>query len=322
MPRKVKVTLPDGKQVECDPGTTILEILGSGMEPGEPLVSLVDGEVAELTKMIHYDVNITPITIRNPLGVRAYMRSLSFVLIRAVKDIFPEAKVTIEHSLGKGIYGEIHYSRKINAQDIEIIKKRMRKIVNNNEKIEKIKVKREEAIKIFAAYGMADKLRLLKHIKLPYINLYKCGHLYDYFYGSMVPSTGYLQIFDLFFYDPGFILLYPHVEEPFKLPTFKDLPKLARVFKEAEEWAAIMDVSDVGGLNDKVESGEIRDIILVNEALHEKKIANIADKIYARKDELKIVLIAGPSSSGKTTFAERLAIQLRVLGLKPYPLPL
>jgi len=322
MTRKIKVRLPNGKQKECDLGTTILAILGSSKAAGEPLVALVDGEVAELTKMLHYDVTLTPVTIKSPLGVSTYLRSLSFLLIKAVEDIFPGAKVTIEHSLSKGIYGEIHYTRKINAQDIVMIKERMQAIVAADEKIEKIKVKREEVIRIFADYGMTDKLRLLKYIKLSYINLYKCGHLYDYFYGPMVPSTGYLKIFDLRFYKPGFILMYPHAEDPFTIPPFKDLPKLARVFKEAEEWAGILDVGDVGGLNDKVESGEINDIILVNEGLHEKKIANIADKIYESKDKLKIVLIAGPSSSGKTTFSKRLAIQLRVLGLKPCPVSL
>jgi uridine kinase len=167
-----------------------------------------------------------------------------------------------------------------------------------------------------------DKLRLLKYINLPRINLYRCGDLYDYFYGPMVPSMGYLKVFDLLYYDPGFILMYPQAGDPFHIPPFHDLPKLARIFKEAEEWANILDVGDVGALNDKVVSGEINEIILVNEGLHEKKIANIADMIYAGKDKIKIVLIAGPSSSGKTTFARRLSIQLRVLGLKPYPLSL
>jgi uridine kinase len=138
----------------------------------------------------------------------------------------------------------------------------------------------------------------------------------------MVPSMGYLKVFDLLYYDPGFILMYPQAGDPFHIPPFHDLPKLARIFKEAEEWANILDVGDVGALNDKVVSGEINEIILVNEGLHEKKIANIADMIYAGKDKIKIVLIAGPSSSGKTTFARRLSIQLRVLGLKPYPLSL
>lgn len=322
MAGKINIILPEGKAVECNIGSTILDILNTGMNPGEPIIAIVDGEVEELNKRIHYNVKISPITVKNPLGVRTYMRSITFLLIKAVEDVFPGAKVTIEHSLNKGLYGEIHYSRKINGEDIITIKERMKKLVEENEKFEKIKVKKEEALRIFSDYNMDDKLRLLKYINLPYINLYKCGYLYDYFYGSMVPSTGYLKVFDIMFYDPGFILMYPNEENPFEIPKFKDLPKLAKVFKETEDWSRIMDVADVGALNDKVSTREIEDIILIAEGLHEKKIASIADKIYKDRDKIKVVLIAGPSSSGKTTFSKRLSIQLRVLGLKPYAISL
>ncbi|QCX34617.1 nucleoside kinase [Caloramator sp. E03] len=322
MDGKIRVTMPGGIVKECTIGSTILEALGSSKEIGEPLVALVDGEVAELSKRLHYDVTLTPIDITNPLGHRTYIRSLTFLLIRAVEDVFKGARVTIEHSLSKGLYGEIHYTRKINEKDIEIIKEKMHEIVEKDEPIEKIKVKKEEAIRIFKDYGMDDKLRLLKYINLPYINLYKCGYLYDYFYGTMVPSTGYLKVFDLIYYSSGFILLYPSQKNPKIVSEFKDLPKLAKIFKETEDWARIHGVYDVGLLNEKVESDEFKDIVLVAEALHEKKIANIADKIYENRDRIKIVLIAGPSSSGKTTFAKRLAIQLKVLGMKPYPISL
>lgn len=322
MGKKIKVRFPNGKEKEYVAGTTILEILGTGKEPGEPLLALVNGEEAELTERLHEDAVLVPITLKDHQGVAAYLRGLSFLLIKAVKDIFPGAMVTIEHSLGKGIYGEIHYTRKIMERDIALIKERMQQIVASDEKIERIEVKKEEAVRIFTQQGMTDKLRLLKYINLFRINLYRCGDLYDYFYGPMVPSMGYLKVFDLLYYNPGFILMYPQAEDPFHIPPFHELPKLARIFKEAEEWANILDVGDVGALNDKVVSGEINEIILVNEGLHEKKIANIADMIHAGKDKIKIVLIAGPSSSGKTTFARRLSIQLRVLGLKPYPLSL
>ncbi len=322
MAGKISITFPEGKAVECNIGSTILEILNTGMNPGEPVIAIVDGEVEELNKRIHYNVKISPITVKNPLGVRTYMRSITFLLIKAVEDIFPGAKVTIEHSLNKGLYGEIHYSRKINGEDIKTIKKRMEKLVKEDEKFEKIKVKKEEALRIFSDYKMDDKLRLLKYIDLPYINLYKCGYLYDYFYGSMVPSTGYLKVFDITFYDPGFILRYPNEENPFEIPEFKDMPKLAKVFKETEDWSRILDVLDVGALNDKVSTREIEEIVLIAEGLHEKKIASIADKIYEDRDKIKVVLIAGPSSSGKTTFSKRLSIQLRVLGLKPYAISL
>lgn len=322
MAGKINITLTDNRIVECNIGSTILEILNTGMNPGEPVIAIVDGEIEELNKRIHYDVKISPITTRNPLGVRTYIRSITFLLIKAVEDVFPGARVTIEHSLNKGLYGEIHYSRKINYEDIKVIKNRMENIALENEKIEKIKVKKEEAIRIFSDYKMDDKLRLLKYIDLLYINLYKCGYLYDYFYGSMVPSTGYLKVFDIMFYDPGFILMYPNEENPFEVQRFRDLPKLARVFKETEDWARILDVADVGALNDKASTVEIEDIILIAEGLHEKKIASIADKIYEEKDKIKVVLIAGPSSSGKTTFSKRLSIQLRVLGMKPYAISL
>jgi uridine kinase len=322
MSRKVKATLPNNEVREFEVGSTILEILGGSKEIGSPLIAIVDGEVAELSKRIHYDVDIIPVTIKSQLGDRTYIRSLTFLLIIAVKEVLTGARVTIEHSLSKGLYGEIHYEREITEEDIEKIKEKMIEIVNRDDKIEKIKVRKEEAVRIFKDYGMNDKLRLLKHIDLPYINLYKCGHLYDYFYGPMVPSMGYLKVFDLKYYKPGFILMYPNEEHPFEVSPFKDLPKLRKVFKETEEWAKILDVADVGALNDKVDSGEMKDIILVAEGLHEKKIAHIADKIYDNKDKIKIVLIAGPSSSGKTTFSKRLSIQLKVLGLKPYAISL
>jgi uridine kinase len=322
MSGKIKVNFGSGEVKEVDVGSTIAQILGTSKAIGEPLCAIVDGEIAELTRMIHYDINISPITIESPLGERTYMRSATFLLIKAVDDVFPGARVTIEHALDKGLYGEIHYTRDITIEDISLIKQRMCEIVHENIVIEKIKIKKEEATRIFESYGMCDKLRLLRYLDIPYINLYKCGHLYDYFYGTMVPSMGYISLFDLQFYNPGFILLYPHLNDHRSLPEFKDLPKLAKVFKETENWARILDVADVGSLNEKVVSGEIDNLVLVAEGLHEKKIANIADKIYVNKDTIKVVLIAGPSSSGKTTFSKRLSIQLRVLGLRPYAISL
>jgi uridine kinase len=322
MSRKIKVNLPNNEIRECEIGSNILEILGSGKEIGEPLIAIVDGEVAELSKMMHYDVDVVPINFNNSIGYRTYLRSLTFLLIKAVKELYPGARVTIEHSLSKGLCGEIHYTREINEEDIEAIKKKMFEIATRDEKIEKIKMRKEEVLRIFKDYGMKDKLRLLKHIDLSHINLYKCGHFYDYFYGPMVPSMGYLKIFDLKFYNPGFILMLPTMNDPTSIPGFKDMSKLRKVFKETEDWAKILDVADVGALNDKVDTGEFKEIVLVAEGLHEKKIANIADKIYENKDKIKIVLIAGPSSSGKTTFSKRLSIQLRVLGLKPHAISL
>lgn len=322
MSGKIKVTFGTGEIKEYPIGSTIAEILGTGKNINEPVCAIVDNEVAELARRIHYDISLSPLTIESHLGERTYIRSVIFLLILAVDELFPGARVTFEHAINKGLYGEIHYTRDITTEDIINIKKRMEQLVIDDIPIEKIKIKKEEAIKIFESYGMLDKLRLMNYIDLPYINVYKCGHLYDYFYGAMVPSTGYITLYDLQFYNPGFILLYPHCNDGMTLPEFKDLPKLAKVFKETENWARILDVADVGSLNNKVVSGQIDNLVLVAEGLHEKKIANIADKIYEHKDKLKMVLIAGPSSSGKTTFSKRLSIQLQVLGLRPYAISL
>lgn len=317
MERTVKVALSDGKSYEGEVGSRLIDIIKTGKEAGDPVIAKQGNEIIELSKQIHYNVSLELLNAKSPIGHRTYLRGLTFLLIKAVDEIYPSARVVIEHSLNNSIYGEIHFSRELNEQDIAAIKGKMIEIVQKDMEIEKIKISKEEALKIFESYEMSDKLRLLKYIDIPYINLYRCGDLYDYFYGPMVPSTGYLKLFDLKYYKPGFILMYPHEDDIYNIEPFKDLPKLARVFKETEDWAKILDVADVGALNAAVKSEDINELILVAEGLHEKKIANIADKIYENKEKIKIVLIAGPSSSGKTTFSKRLAVQLRVLGLKP-----
>lgn len=323
MGNTIRVSVDGNYKGDYEPGLSISQLLGpSNKEMGAPLVALVDGKPEELTSLIYKDCNIVPIDIRDPFGARVYARSLIFVLVRAVSELFPGARVTIEHALGKGLYGEIHHHNELSQQDIDNIKNRMREIIESDDVIEKHIFSKDEAAMIFASQGMKGKLRLLNYLTDEKIYLYKCGDAYDYFYGFMLPSTGYLKLFDLILYQPGFILRYPDQDSPFKIPEFKPLPKLSKVFREAEEWARILDVVDIGSLNEKVDNGEIKDFILVAEALHEKKIANIADKIYENKDRIKIVLIAGPSSSGKTTFSKRLSVQLRVLGLKPQPISL
>ncbi len=246
---------------------------------------------------------------------------MQFIFIKAVLDLYPESTVVIEHSLGKGLYGEIHKKLSLNENDILKIKNKMNEIINKDIKIKKISVKKERAIEIFKEYKMKDKVRLLSHIPHEEVKLYELDGRYDYFYGPMAYSTGAIKNFDIMYYDPGFILRYPREKDPFNIPEFVEYKKLTKIFRETEKWAKILDVGDVGALNDKVVYGEIKDIIRVSEALHEKKIANIADMIYD-KENIKMVLISGPSSSGKTTFANRLGIQLRVNALIPVPISL
>ncbi len=281
----------------------------------------LNGRCHELTSKISEEGNIELVRIDNNLAMAAYGRTLQFVFIKAALELFPKAIITIEHSISKGIFGEIHKDKALDTEDIIKIKNKMKDIINKNIKIEKVKVLREDAIKIFESYDMKDKVKLLKHLKTSYVNLYKLEDRYDYFYGSMGYSTGILKYFDVIYYEPGFILRSPVSSNPTEIPPFIENKKLFNIFYETDQWLNILDVADVGSLNDKVESEELGDLIRVSEALHEKKIANIADMINDRK-EVKIILVAGPSSSGKTTFSRRLAIQLRVNGLMPIPISL
>lgn len=316
---KLPVVFVDGKSLEVEPGTTLLEI--SKMIPKEgasPVIAAqVDNKLEELTYQINKPVKIKFLDLTTEIGTRIYERSLSFVFIRAVREILPHCTaVTVEHSLSKGLYCEVK-GNPLTTESVKKIENRMREIIEKDEPIQKIRMSKEEALKIFQEDGQEDKVKLLQYIDKEEVFVYKCGWLYDYFYGQLVPSTGFLKIFTLKFHLPGVIIQYPLADNPLKVPEFIPQPKLANIFYEAERWAEIMEVDTVSALNEFVRNGKIPELIRVAEALHEKKIAHIADMILEHKERGNVILIAGPSSSGKTTFAQRLMIQLMVNGLKP-----
>ena len=285
------------------------------------VLAKLNNKYYELTAPILEVGELKAIRIDAKIGHNVYIRTLQFILIKAVLDLFPESKITIEHAISKGIFGEIHKEKALDEDDIEKIKNRMNELIKKNIKIKKVSMQKDKAIDIFKNYKMDDKVRLLKHIKNKIIKLYELDGRYDYFYGAMGYSTGIISCYELMFYDPGFIIRFPEQSKPNIIPKFFEQKKLGDIFYETEKWLNILDVGEVGSLNDKIESEEIIDVIRVSEALHEKKIAYIADMINDRK-EVKMVLIAGPSSSGKTTFAKRLGIQLRVNGLTPIAISL
>lgn len=320
----IKVTLFDGRIEEYEKGTRLIDIAKKHQEEYQYdiLAAKVNNDLVELNEIINEDSKVDFLTLESYEARRIYVRALSFVLIRAVNEIFPGAGVSIEHSLSKGIYCEIKKTPRINEEDVAVIEKRMGEIISLDVPFEKVTMSLDKAKEIFSNYGMKDKLRLLKYWNGDSIDVCRCGNIYGYFYGKMVPSTGYLKKFELMYYKPGLLLRYPDNYSPDAIPEFKEQRGLFQVFREAEEWADILDVADVGALNDKTSTGEMGDIIRISEALHEKKIAYIADMITQRRDKVKLVLIAGPSSSGKTTFSKRLSIQLRVNGLKPYAISL
>lgn len=321
---KVKITVGNNEVFEVEKGKSIYSVLKEkGFLDKEKIIALVslNGKISELSKTVEEDGNISLIDISHQISMKAYVRSLQFLLIKATYDLFPEAKVTIEHSLSKGIFGEIHREKKLTEDDLKKIKRRMKELIDKDMPFKKVKVTREAAIKIFDAYGMDDKVTLLKYVDREKFTLYELDGRYDYFFGTLVYSTGMLRTFDLMYYEPGFSLRIPRIDNHLQVAKFVEQKKLSNVFYEAEQWGNIMDIADVGSLNKKVENKDIINIIRVNEALHEKKIAQIADMITERKD-VKIVLIAGPTSSGKTTFSKRLGIQLRVNGYLPIAISL
>ncbi|NMM61502.1 nucleoside kinase [Clostridium sp. P21] len=319
---KLKVRI-NGNELLVDKGTTIYDVIKQvDCKDNIPIVlGKVNGEYCELLSKIEKDADIETVNITDKLGSKTFIRTLQFILIKSVLDLFPEAQITIEHALSKGLFGEIHKEVPLSEEDIQKIKVRMNEVIQKDIQIKKVCMNREEAIKIFTSYKMEDKVRLLNHVNTDTVKLYELDGRYDYFYGSMAYSTGVINLFDLKYYEPGFLLKYPIETDPFNMPKSTEYKKLSKIFRETEQWGNILGVGDVGSLNDKVENKEIVDIIRVAEALHEKKIAYIADMISEREN-VKIILIAGPSSSGKTTFARRLGIQLRVNGLIPVPISL
>lgn len=313
----IKIVLTTGEQLSIQPGTSLLEITKMIEKPKYPFVAAtVNNELRDLHYKIYEPAKISFIDLTTDIGNRIYVRSLSFVFIRAAREVIPNCAVMVEHSLSKGLYCEIK-GKPLTMSLIKSIEARMKEIINADEHIEKKEVSREEAIEIFKGYGQEDKIKMLKFLPSSKGKIYKLGWMYDFFYGYLVPSTGYLKKFALQFHLPGVIIRFPLATDPDTIPPFEPQPKLAKIFYEAERWAEILEVNTIADLNEAIANGTISKLIKVAEALHEKKVANIADEIEEYKDRGNIILIAGPSSSGKTTFAERLMIQLMVNGLKP-----
>lgn len=281
----------------------------------------LNGKYHELRDIISESGEIETINFNTEMGLNIYTRTLQFIFIKATLDLFPNSKIKIEHSISKGLFGEVIKEEPLNEKDIKLIKEKMKEIIIKNVLINSIRISKDEAINIFDQYGMEDKVLLLENSNLNEVKLYELEGRYDYFYGQMAYSTGIIKVFDLIYYESGFILRSPEKENLNELPQYKEERKLRNIFLETEKWLSILDIGEVGTLNEKLSSNEAQSLILTSEALHEKKIANIADQIVNKKN-VKIVLIAGPSSSGKTTFANRLAIQLKVNGFIPQSLSL
>lgn len=320
----IEVHLPDGRTLSGPRGVSVGEFLRPVSDPQDPAVAaIVNGDLRELTYPLRMDADVTPICMSHPDGARIYRRSLTFLLEMAFTDRFPKAKLTIDHSVASGgYYCQVSGRARLGPLELHALKAYMHKLVEADLPFVRTEVPLAEAIAYFEQQGYADKVHLLSYRQKDYLTLYRLGRRMDYHHGYMVPSTGYLRWFDLALTNGGFTLLYPRRHAPTDLVPTTEYPKLLNAFRLYGSWLERLGIDNVGALNDAIRAGRMHELILVSEALHEQHIADIARQIAERRDQLRVVLIAGPSSSGKTTFSRRLTVQMLARGISPFPLEL
>ena len=311
-----------GRTIEVAMGTTLLEVERQlRLDGPHPfLAAYVNNRIKELNYRIYKPVTVRFIDITSFEGIRVYQRTISFILQKAVRELFPDRTLYIRHSLGaSGFYCEISGFGPIPAEHLDAIKTRMRGIIDRNLPIQGVKMLTDTARKIYEGFGMADKIALLDSRPRLYSKIYTIDSLPGYFYGALTPSTGYTPQFDLHPYYNGFFIALPLRTDPTRLPQSVHQEKMFDVFHQYQSWVEIMGVPTVGQLNSKVLAGDASELIKIAEAFHENKLAQVAGCVAEANRErgVRLVLISGPSSSGKTTFAKRLGVQLRVLGLNP-----
>lgn len=311
-----------GTAIEVPMGTTLLEVQQRLQLTGDYpyLAAYVNNRTKELYYRVYTPVTIRFLDITSFEGIRVYQRTVSFVLQKAVRELWPDRRLHIRHSMGSnGFYCEVSGMDEFSDEQIARLRGHMQELVDRNLPIRRTKVLTEQVRGLYAEYGFGDKIALLDTRPRLYSELYTIDGMPGYFYGSLAPSTGYLYLFDLQRYYNGFYIALPLRSDPLRLNRTLHQEKMFDIFQEYQSWVGIMGVPTVGQLNSKVLGGDASELIKIAEAFHEKKIASVADAVYDANVArgARLVLISGPSSSGKTTFAKRLGIQLRILGLNP-----
>ena len=318
-----QVTLDD-KVMEFPRGTSYGEILET-MKPDSQspaVLVMANGRLKELHKTLKENCRLSLVTTGDAIGQKTYRRSATLLLLKALYHVAGGErirKVVLHYSVGEGYYYTIQGDVQITEEFLQKVKNYMQELVKKKVPIIKRSVKLNEAIRLFHQHGMYDKEKLFRYRRVSRVNLYSLAGFEDYYYGFMTWHTGYLKYFDLIPYDEGFVLLMPSLDKPEELPRFVPSPKIFRIQKESELWGEMLNVAGVGDLNDFTCQGGIQKMILIAEAWQEGRISSIAKEIIRRRD-VKFVMIAGPSSSGKTTFSHRLSIQLAAHGMKPHPI--
>lgn len=314
----------DGVTKSFAAGTTYAEIIKAFNIRTEDPVVLVksSGRLRELHKTLKKDTEIEPVTTADRIGHKTYKRSMSLLLLKAIYRVAGTEnvrRVILHYSVSDGFYYTIDGDVKIDQDFLDQVKAYMLQQVEKKIPIMKRSEDLETAMELFRKHGMYDKEKLFRYRRVSKVNIYSLGDFEDYFYGFMVHHTGYLKYFELYPYDEGIVLQMPKQSAPKVVPPFQPSPKIFQVQKEAEKWGRMLGVDTVGAMNDLISKNGLQQMILISEALQEGRISKIAEEIAARRNT-KFVMIAGPSSSGKTTFSHRLSIQLSAHGLKPHPI--
>ncbi|RME81097.1 MAG: nucleoside kinase [Caldilineae bacterium] len=318
----VRVTFEDGRVFKAPRGTKLVEfvrVATAGDGQPEAIAAVFNNKLTELNRPVDQDGYVRLIRLNHPDGARIYRRSLTFLLIAVAHRLFPEARVYVEHSITKGgYYCEVEGRPPFTVEELKRLEEEMRAVVDADLPIERTEVPLAEALAIFEQAGDTEKLELLKQRQKPTLIVYRLLDTRDYFLGYMAPSTGYLKYFAIEPAYEGFLLRFPQQGNPTKIVPVETLSPLFEVFQEYSDWLRTLGIRNVAGLNAAIEQGRLTEVILVTEALHEQRISAIAAELEKRRDEARIILVAGPSSSGKTTFARRLAVRLLALGLRPF----
>ena len=315
----------NNKKHKYPKGTSLQQIANDNLGDTDKKIlgAFVNNKLKELSYTIYKPKIVEFIDISSPAGMRMYVRSLSFVLIKAAKKIFPNNKLKIEHSISKGYYCEFeNLNKKLEIDDIVAIQTEMQEIISKDIPFIRKEELTSDAIKIFDQYGYQDKVTLFKTRRQLYTSIYYLDNLPEYFYGFLAPSTGYLKTFALYKYYDGMLLQPPKQDNTNEVNEILLQDKLFEIFQEHKNWSKVINVSTLGELNHIGINNGISNLINISEALQEKKIATIADTINSREEPPRIILISGPSSSGKTTFSKKLSIHMQVLGYKPITISL
>jgi len=321
--KDVQIYLSDGRVLSGPRGAKVGEFLAAIEHDSQLVGAIVNGNLRELTYAIEMEARVEPITIASPDGARIYRRSLTFLLEMAFADLFPDGILFVDHSVASGgYYCQVTGRKPLSESEIKSLKVHMQKLIESDLPFERKEVPLQEAIEYFRSLGYEDKVRLLKYRKKDYLTLYRLGERMDYLHGYMVPSTGYLGQFDLASTEGGFTLQYPRRHKPNELLPMPEYPKLLAAFLQYGDWLAKLGIENTGALNDAIQSGRGAEIVLVSEAFHEQRLSRVAQKVAEQIDHARLILVAGPSSAGKTTFSRRLTVQLLALGISPFPLEL